>query len=344
MLNFWSDTGFICVDREHILPFCLERYEKRIMIHKQYVYETKQPRNGLGRNTYLVHREHLSVFHTVWLHQLLTWLDSRISILWVASKLVFYFQHRIRSSARLCHRLIVLMTLAICPRNCGHDGRIGLEGASREDLPPLRKLEVLGGTWANWRSELLLAKHMFSTRSESCWCWGPRFHTVCVVGLLDLHALSRAVSFDCSSTNTRLQRVDLCILLCSQLLTERYSSASSLVLVAVEGKRVLPVDFTVSKFPWFLKIMMNRKVTKDGLRSMLGGSCTKMCLWWSIPRAELRFYHLLVVRVIDCRILSRNCLVFHGTNPHALTQGRRRRLCLLVVLWKRLYVSLRFLV
>lgn len=67
-----------------------------------------------------------------------------------------------------------------------------------------------------------------------------RFHTVRLIGLTSIEALCRRATITNSSSNhSRLKRVDLCVLLGGQLVSD--GGNASLALVAIKSERVLTV-------------------------------------------------------------------------------------------------------
>ena len=92
---------------------------------------------------------------------------------------------------------------------------------------------------------------MLSTLGQSRAGGGPRFHSVGLVGLSCMEALSCAARLNCSAADARLQLIDLDMLLGGELVPERPGhgvSTSALALVAVESERILPIDLAVHDF------------------------------------------------------------------------------------------------
>ena len=120
---------------------------------------------------------------------------------------------------------------------------------------------------------MVRAEDVLGSLGKTGACRGPGFHSVGLVGLTGMEALSRVARLDCRATDARLQLIDLLVLLGGELVAEGAShgaAARPLVLVAVEGERVLSVDLAVHDFARLLKVVItDRQVTKDSAAAVI---------------------------------------------------------------------------
>ena len=114
---------------------------------------------------------------------------------------------------------------------------------------------------------------MLGAVSEASAGGGPGFHSVGLVGLASVEALSCAARLDCCAADARLQLIDLVLLMGGELVAEsaRHGpAASALALVGVQGERVLSVHLAVHRLARLLKVVItNGQVTKDRAAAML---------------------------------------------------------------------------
>ena len=167
---------------------------------------------------------------------------------------------------------------------------------------------------------------------------GPGFHSVGLIGLASVEALSSAARLDCCAADARLQLIDLVLLVRGELVAKSAChgpSASALALVGVQGERVLSVHLAMHHLARLLKVLItNGQVTKDWAATMLARLLlsTKVLLSGRVARRELRLHHFLIVRIVDCRVLCGDALMLHAADDAHRFAQRRRRLSFVMLL------------
>ena len=210
---------------------------------------------------------------------------------------------------------------------------VGLHSARGEHLSASVEFKVLRGGWAHRGGKLLLAgaKNVLSAMGKTSAGGGPGFHSVGLVGLASVEALSSAARLDCCAADARLELINLVLLVRGELVAKSAChgpAPSALALVGVQGERVLSVHLAVHRLARLLKVVItNGQVTKDRAAAMLARLLlsTKVLLSGRVARGELRLHHFLIVRIVDGRVLCRNALMLHAADDaHRFAQRRRR--------------------
>ena len=193
--------------------------------------------------------------------------------------------------------------------------------------------------------------------SKTVACRRSSFHNGCLVWLASMETIT---SWAGSGLHDLIAAVvggpphwiDLDDLLLGRMLVAKAGRATGNLPVAIQHKRVLPVNLAVN-VTWLLKVVGYRQVTKNSLASV-GGGTDRILHLLLILRAGSEiamvllvvaigqwFHNLLIVRVVDGWVL----LDFVLDTIHArFTNGWRTVLLCFVVLWKWLDIAWGFLV
>ena len=144
--------------------------------------------------------------------------------------------------------------------------------------------------------------------SESDACLGPwYFHKWgSLAGLASL-AMKAFTCWACHHNlligTSELWPTDLYLLMLStNLVTKRHSATACGLMRSIENKRVLSINFAID-ITWLLKVIRNRKATKDSSSILFARPKVLMLVIWYVTRRKLRLTHFVIVSIIDGWVL-----------------------------------------